>query len=168
MTRTIIILFAFLHLVSYANCKQYLYIETRLGGCNEPIPMAYYVEISDSINPRSLLENDSLIVEYLNRSEKIYIDEDMVYILRDTTITKEVGNKFIKDYEQYRKEYNFVRVESWDHFQIKIAIVEHDVIKYSNIQWANPKNVELYEYQNNAIHIIIDKKSKFNFAYLIE
>lgn len=168
MNRCVLIIFAFIQIVSCANCQQFLYIETKLDGCNNPLPMAYYVEICDSINSQDLLNNDSLLVDYLNKSQKIYVSTEVVYILRDTSITEKVENKFIADYEQYRNDYSFLRCENWDHFQVKIALVEHDSIKYSLLNWAHPKSVESYDYKNNAIHISIAKQRNFNYAYQIE
>lgn len=168
MTRTIVLIIAFAQIYSYANCKQYLYVETRLGGCYEPLPIAYYVEVPDLINPNKILENDSVLVGFLNKSDKIYASCEMLYILRDTAITENIENKFIKDYEDYRKAYSFVRNENWDHFQIKIAVVEHEMIEHSPLNLAHPKNAELYEYQNGEIHITISEKRNFNYAYKFE
>lgn len=168
MTRTITLMIAFIQIVNYAICQQFLYVETKLGGCYEPLPMAYYVELPDSVNLQTLLENDSLLVNFLNTSSKIYASVDMIYFLRDSTITEEMEDKFILDYQQFRKNYTFVRNENWGNFHIKIALVEHELIKYSPVKWTHPENAELYDYKDNRIQISISEKRNFNYAYHIE
>lgn len=159
---------AFLLIANYANSKQYMYIETKLGGCYEPIPTAFYVEVPDSIDPYFLLENDSLLVDFLNQHKKIYASYDMLLMLPEVRISEEVANEFDSEWKKHRATYHFSRKENWDHFSIQIAIVEHLEIQQSTLKWAHPKNAASYAYQNDHIHIFVEKQTDFTCAFSFE
>ncbi|MEO9256755.1 MAG: hypothetical protein ABI207_00155 [Crocinitomicaceae bacterium] len=157
--RTLLIISLFV--AHFIGAQQYLYVETSLGGHHEPLPEAYYVKI-DSINVDELIHNDSLLVAFLNSAQKIYCFLDLMLLLRD--IDSSTQENFQFEYNEKRKNYNFIREAKWDNFYVKIAVVNHS-IKYSELKFANPRNAEEYEYYRDAIHIKIIKKSIFNIAY---
>ena len=161
-------LLAFFLIANYASGKQYVYLETKLGGCYEPVPTAFYVEVPDSIDPYFLLENDSLLVDFLNQHEKIYVSWDLLFLLRDTNLSEEDVTQLQTAYDQHRSTYHFSRKEHWDHFSIQIAVVEHPEIQQSTLKWAHPKNAASYTYLNDAIHIFVEMQTDFTCALSFE
>lgn len=158
----IIVLSFFAHFI---GAQQQLYIETNLGGCYEPLPTAYYVELDSTIDVDEILLNDSLLVNFLNSAPKIYCSSDLIYLFKD--IDSSTQENFQSEYIEKRKSYTFIREEKWDNFYVKIAVINHNV-KYTELKWVNPKSAEEYEYNDDSIHIKIVEKSIFNYAYSLK
>lgn len=166
LTLFIIVLSSF-HLNSFA--QQYLYFELRINGdgfCGyQSMPSPIYVELNDSIEIDEIIQNDSLLVETLNRSTKIYLNEDMVYLMRDVdSITQ---NNFDSLFMVKQKSYEFFKIEKWDNYTVKIAKANHPVL-FKEIKFAQPVNTINFHYDITGIHFIENSSKNIKYVYLFE
>lgn len=152
-------------LCNLSFAKKYLYVETELGGCHEPIPTSFYVSIPDSVDIGKIVENDSLLVDFLNNNEIIYASDLLIFKVRHYGINEQQQDKFIDDYASYKKEYTFVREEEWDNFSVKLTIVDHEDIKHKNVKFGQKEKVGSYEADQDGIHITIISTKSYKVAY---
>jgi hypothetical protein len=155
-------------LSNFSFGNKYLYVEVELGGCNEPIPTSFYVDIPDNIDMGKIVNNDSLLVSLLNNSEIIYASDLMIFKVHHYGVNEQEQDDFITNYANYQKGYTFVREGKWDNFNVKLAIVEHPNIKYKNVIFGQEESVGSYEVDEDGIHIKVTEVKSYFVAYAFE
>lgn len=169
MSRTKYIAFVVTFMLCHLSfAKKYLYVEIELGGCYEPIPTSFYVCIPDSVDIDRIVSNDSVLVSFLNNNELIYASDLLIFKVHHYGINEQQQDKFIDDYINYKKDYTFAREEKWDNFSVKLAIVEHEDIKYKNVKFGQKEKVGSYEADQDGIHIKVIGSKSYKVAYAFE
>tara|TARA_B100000508_G_scaffold8752_1_gene6316 strand:+ start:225 stop:695 length:471 start_codon:yes stop_codon:yes gene_type:complete len=155
-------------IVQTAMARKYLYVEHKLGGCYEPIPTSFYVSIPDSVNIEKIIQNDSLLIDFIKQSQIVYASELLVFSVGHYGVDEQQQDDFIEDYAMHTETYSFFREEKWDNFKVKLAIVEHRDIKYKNVKFGYDKEVGNYQVDQDGVHIEVVETRSYNVAYAFE